>query len=133
MKYLLLFEAFDQDKIDNILDKISDIGYDNLSQADKDYLANAFGGGTKEQDKPKQDKPIKTNNMKTGKLIDHFTDEEKKWLQSRIDNPDVYSLPTMDEVIEYLKSTSDSEPSEEVMDDLIIQYLEDEGLMFDFC
>jgi hypothetical protein len=39
----------------------------------------------------------------------------------------------MDEVIEYLKSTSDSEPSEEVMDDLIIQYLEDEGLMFDFC
>jgi hypothetical protein len=228
MKYLLLFEAFDQDKIDNILDKISDIGYDNLSQADKDYLANAFGGGTKEQDKPiktnnmtttelqekkelldkltyeiseyepdfpeldwddikfwievhdedgclydggdltyylKSDLPKgmyeeidgmftykgdltknelikildnifdqpKQNNMKTGKLIDHFTDEEKKWLQSRIDNPDVYSLPTMDEVIEYLKSTSDSEPSEEVMDDLIIQYLEDEGLMFDFC
>ncbi len=42
-------------------------------------------------------------------------------------------MPTMDEVIEYLQSTSDDEPSEEVMDDLNIQYLEDEGLMFDFC
>ena len=49
------------------------------------------------------------------------------------DNPDVYDLPTMDEVLEYLESASDEEPSEEVLDDLIIQYLEEEGLMFDFC
>jgi hypothetical protein len=130
MKYLLLFEAFDQDKIDNILDKISDKGYENLSQADKDYLTKSFGDSTSSKE---ENKPIKTNKMKTGKLIDHLSQDEKNWLQSRIDNPDVYSLPTMDEVIEYLKSTSDSEPSEEVMDDLIIQYLEDEGLMFDFC
>lgn len=71
--------------------------------------------------------------MKTGKLIDHLSQDEKDWLQSRIDNPGVYTMPTMDEVIEYLQSTPDDEPSEEVMDDLIIQYLEDEGLMFDFC
>jgi hypothetical protein len=135
MKYLLLFENFDQKRVDNILDKISANGYDALSKEDKDYLSKSFGDDpsrNKETDKQGV-KPIKINNMKTGKLIDHFTDEEKNWLQSRIDNPDVYSLPTMDEVIEYLKSTSDSEPSEEVMDDLIIQYLEDEGLMFDFC
>jgi len=130
MKYLLLFESFDQKKIDNILDKISDKGYENLSQADKDYLTKSFGDSTSSKE---ENKPIKTNKMKTGKLIDHLSQDEKNWLQSRIDNPDVYSLPTMDEVIEYLKSTSDSEPSEEVMDDLIIQYLEDEGLMFDFC
>lgn len=71
--------------------------------------------------------------MKTGKLIDHLSQDEKNWLQSRIDNPGVYSMPTMDEVIEYLQSTSDSEDSEEVMDDLIIQYMDSEGLMFDFC
>ena len=130
MKYLLLFESFDQKKIDNILDKISDKGYENLSKEDKDYLVKSFGDSTSSKE---ENKPIKTNKMKTGKLIDHLSQDEKNWLQSRIDNPDVYSLPTMDEVIEYLKSTSDSEPSEEVMDDLIIQYLEDEGLMFDFC
>jgi hypothetical protein len=71
--------------------------------------------------------------MKTGKLIDHLSQDEKDWLQSRIDNPDVYTMPTMDEVINYLSNTEDDEPSEEVMYDLIIQYLEDEGLMFDFC
>lgn len=71
--------------------------------------------------------------MKTGKLIDHLSQDEKDWLQSIIDNPGVYDMPTMDEVIKYLQSTPDDEPSEEVMYDLIIQYLEDEGLMFDFC
>lgn len=63
MKYLLLFESFDQNKIDNILDKISDKGYDSLSQEDKDYLTNAYS-----TDKPKQDKPIKTNNMTATEL-----------------------------------------------------------------
>lgn len=71
--------------------------------------------------------------MKTGKLIDHFSQDEKDWLQSRIDNPGVYTMPTIDEVIEYLELTPDDEPLEEVMYDLIIQYSEDEGLMFDFC
>jgi hypothetical protein len=71
--------------------------------------------------------------MKTGKLIDHFDKNEMEWLQSRIDNPDVYDMPTMEEVIDYLSNTKDDEPSEEVMYDLIIQYIEDEGLMFDFC
>lgn len=42
-------------------------------------------------------------------------------------------MPTMQEVIDYLKSTTDDEQSEEVMYDLIIQYMESEGLMFDFC
>lgn len=145
MKYLLLFENFNQKRVDNILDKISANGYNSLSKEDKDYLASTFGenkGGDK------QINPIKTNNydsnrsgneeskinnMKTGKLIDHLSQDEKDWLQSRIDSPGVYTMPTMDEVIEYLESTPDDEPSEEVMDDLIIQYLEDEGLMFDFC
>jgi len=67
------------------------------------------------------------------KLIDHFDKDDRDWLQSRIDNPGVYSMPTMQEVIDYLKSTSDDEQSEEVMYDLIIQYMESEGLMFDFC
>jgi hypothetical protein len=71
--------------------------------------------------------------MKTGKLIDHFDKNQMIWLQSRIDNPGVYDMPTMEEVIDYLSNTEDDEPSEEVMYDLIIQYLEDEGLIFDFC
>lgn len=130
MKYLLLFENFDQKRVDNILDKISANGYDVLSKEDKDYLSKSFGD---DKETNNEVKFIKINNMKTGKLIDHLTQDEKNWLQSRIDNPDVYTMPTMDEVIEYLQSTPDNEPSEEVMDDLIIQYLEDEGLMFDFC
>ena len=130
MKYLLLFENFDQKRVDNILDKISSNGYDALSKEDKDYLSKSFGD---DKETNNEVKPIKTINMKTGKLIDHLSQDEKDWLQSRIDNPGVYTMPTMDEVIEYLQSTPDDEPSEEVMDDLIIQYLEDEGLMFDFC
>lgn len=125
MKYLKLFEEFDQNKVDRILDKIGDKGYDSLSKEEKDYLAKISGQDVK--DEPKK------NNMKTGKLIDHLSQDEKDWLQSRIDNPGVYDMPTMDEVIKYLQSTPDDEPSEEVMYDLIIQYLEDEGLMFDFC
>ena len=66
-------------------------------------------------------------------LLSHLDKETKEWLQNRIDNPGVYDLPTMDEVLEYLQSTSDDEPSQEVLGDLIIQYLEEEGLMFDFC
>jgi hypothetical protein len=71
--------------------------------------------------------------MKTGKLIDHFDKNQMIWLQSRINNPGVYDMPTMEEVINYLSNTEDDEPSEEVMYDLIIQYLENEGLIFDFC
>lgn len=66
-------------------------------------------------------------------LLTYLDDETKDWLQSKIDNPGIYDIPTMEEVIEYLENTYDDEPSEEVMDDLIIQYLDDEGLMFDFC
>ena len=66
-------------------------------------------------------------------LLSHLSEDEKKWLKTRIDSPGVYDMPTMDEVLDYLKSTSDDEPSEEVMGDLIIQYLDGEGLMFDFC
>ena len=130
MKYLLLFENFDQKRVDNILDKISSNGYDALSKEDKDYLSKSFGD---DKETNNEVKPMKTINVKTGKLIDHLNQDEKDWLQSRIDNPNVYTMPTMDEVIEYLQSTPDNEPSEEVMGDLIIQYLEDEGLMFDFC
>ena len=71
--------------------------------------------------------------MKTKKLINHFKKSEMNWLQSKIDNPGVYDMPSMEEVIDYLSNTEDDEPSEEVMYDLIIQYLEDEGLMFSFC
>ncbi len=42
-------------------------------------------------------------------------------------------MPTIEEVINYLSKTDDDEPSEKVLGDLIIQYIEDEGLMFDFC
>ena len=66
-------------------------------------------------------------------LLSHFDEKTKEWLQGRIDNPDVYDMPTMDDVLEYLESTSDDEPSEEVLGDLIIQYLEEEGLIFHFC
>lgn len=67
------------------------------------------------------------------KLINYLSDSDKKWLQDKIDNPGVYDIPSMQDVLDYLSSKNDDEPSEEVMDDLIIQYLEDEGLMFDFC
>jgi hypothetical protein len=67
------------------------------------------------------------------KLIKHFTKQDQKRLQNKINNPGVYDMPTMDEVVEYLESTEDDEPSEEVIGDLVIQYLEGEGLMFGFC
>ena len=66
-------------------------------------------------------------------LLSYLSEDEKNWLQGRIDNPGVYDMPTMEEVIEYLENTYDDEPSEEVIGDLIIQYLDSEGLMFDFC
>jgi hypothetical protein len=66
-------------------------------------------------------------------LLSHLTDSEKDWLKKRIENPGVYDMPTMDEVLDYLESTFDNEPSEEVLGDLIIQYIDSEGLMFDFC
>ena len=34
-------KSFDQNKIDSILDKISDSGYDSLSKSEKEYLFNA--------------------------------------------------------------------------------------------
>lgn len=66
-------------------------------------------------------------------LLSHLTQDQQNWLKDKIDNPGVYDMPTMNGVLDYLNSTSDSEPSEEVMGDLIIQYLDGEGLMFDFC
>jgi hypothetical protein len=131
MKYLKLFEDFNQEKIDNILDKISANGYDSLSNSDKDYLDKISGKKREIKEEPiKKEEPKK---VKTGKLIDHLSERERNWLQKRIDNPGVYSMPTMAEVISYLEETNDNEDSEEVMDDLIIQYLEDEGLMFELC
>jgi hypothetical protein len=131
MGNLKTFEDFEQSRVDAILDKIADKGYDSLSKDEKNYLAKISGQNIKEE--PKEEIPQKPIKIKTGRLIDHFGQDEMDWLQSKIDNPGVYDMPTMDEVIEYLKSTPDNESSEEVMDDLIIQYLEDEGLMFDFC
>lgn len=66
-------------------------------------------------------------------LLSHLTEDEKNWLKNKINHPGEYDMPSLEEVLEYLESTSDSEPSEEVMGDLIVQYLEDEGIMFDFC
>jgi len=131
MGNLKTFEDFEQSRVDAILDKIADKGYDSLSKDEKNYLAKISGQNIKEE--PKEEIPQKPIKIKTGRLIDHFGQDEMDWLQSKIDNHGVYDMPTMDEVIEYLKSTPDNESSEEVMDDLIIQYLEDEGLMFDFC
>ena len=65
-------------------------------------------------------------------LLSHLTQDQQNWLKDKIDNPGVYDMPTMNGVLDYLNSTSDSEPSEEVMGDLIIQYLDGQGLMFDF-
>lgn len=67
------------------------------------------------------------------KLITHFSSDDRQWLYNRINNPGVYDLPSIEDVIEYLENTDDDDMSEEVMRDLIIIYLEDEGLMFDFC
>ena len=66
-------------------------------------------------------------------LLKYLDDDTRDWLQSRIDEPGIYDMPSMEEVIEYLANTYDDEPSEEVMGDLIILYLDDEGLFFDFC
>lgn len=75
MKYLLLFENFDQRRVDNILDKISANGYETLSKEDKDYLAKSFGDSTSSKETPKEENnPIKTNNMTTTEL------QEKKEL-----------------------------------------------------
>ena len=63
----------------------------------------------------------------------NFTKSDEQWLRSKIDNPGVHEMPTIEEVINYLSKTDDDEPSEKVLGDLIIQYIEDEGLMFDFC
>ena len=57
MKYLKLFEKFDQSEVDKILDKISDKGYDSLSKKEKDYLAGIYSDDVKEE--PKQDKNMK--------------------------------------------------------------------------
>ena len=52
------------------------------------------------------------------KLINHLTKSDKSQLQKLISN-DVYDMPTLDEVIEYLENTEDSEPSEEIFGDLV--------------
>jgi len=66
------------------------------------------------------------------KLINHLTKSDKSQLQKLISN-DVYDMPTLDEVIEYLENTEDSEPSEEIFGDLVVQYIDGEGIMFDVC
>ena len=57
------------------------------------------------------------------KLINHLTKSDKSQLQKLISN-DVYDMPTLDEVIEYLENTEDSEPSEEIFGDLVVQYID---------
>jgi len=49
--YLTEMKNFDQKRIDDILDKISNVGYDNLSKSDKIYLSNTFDE-KKENNKP---------------------------------------------------------------------------------
>lgn len=68
-------------------------------------------------------------------LIQYFNADlsQKEWLQNKINNPGIHDMPSMDEVIDYLESTPDDESSEQVMGDLIIQYIDGEGLMFDLC
>lgn len=56
MKYLKLFENFNQQKLDSILDKIGDKGYESLSKEEKEYLAKISGDN---QEEPKQNKSMK--------------------------------------------------------------------------
>lgn len=37
-------------------------------------------------------------------LLSHFDKSTKDWLQDKINNPGVYDMPTMEEVVEYLKT-----------------------------
>lgn len=73
MKNLKMFEDFEQSKVDAILDKIADKGYDSLSKDEKDYLAKISGQDIKED--PKQNK-----NMK------QFTNQELKERQDLINS-----------------------------------------------
>lgn len=65
------------------------------------------------------------------KLITYLTKEDEKWLTNRITHPGVYTIPSMEEIKNYLDSVYDNEPSEIVLYDLIIQYSEDDDLMFE--
>lgn len=67
------------------------------------------------------------------KLITHFTKSDKNKLDKMIKENQDYDFPSIDEVLDYLSSTDDDEMSENVMGDLIIQYIEEEGIMFDVC
>jgi hypothetical protein len=64
-------------------------------------------------------------------LISHLTQFDKAWLIGKINNPGRYNIPTMDEIIDYLESTPDDEPSEIEMGDLVIYYDESNYLGFD--
>jgi hypothetical protein len=66
-------------------------------------------------------------------LLNHLNAEDINRLLNLIDNPGVYTMPSFEEVVDYLGNQEDDMPSEEVMYDLIIQYLPEEGVMFDFC
>ena len=64
------------------------------------------------------------------KLITHL-DEELLAIYLGYDYNDI---PSKEEILEYLRNTDDDEPSEEVMGNFIIQFIdEEEGIMFDFC
>lgn len=67
------------------------------------------------------------------KLIDYYDSDTKDSLKKLLANSYGHIFPTIEEVEDYLKEQDDDEPSEKVMDDLVIQYLESEGIMFDVC
>jgi len=61
------------------------------------------------------------------KLIDLWTDDDDESLKISLSNsPDVYDWPEYDDVMEYLKETNADGDIEEVMDDLIIQFIDGE-------
>ena len=68
------------------------------------------------------------------KLIAYFTVSDRKSLKNLLKNPGGRDFPTEQEVIDFLKETDyNGEPLEKVIGDLIIQYIEEEGVMFDVC
>lgn len=61
------------------------------------------------------------------KLIDFWTSDDDDNLKRKIqNNTSVYDFPSYNEVIDYLKETDADGDIENVMDDLVIQFIEEE-------
>jgi hypothetical protein len=61
------------------------------------------------------------------KLIDFWSDEDNDNLKASLSNcPDVFDWPEYEDVMNYLRETDADGDVEEVMDDLVIQFIDGE-------